>query len=138
MVGRKIGFTIGVYDLFHRGHANQLVNAQMGCDLLIVGVVDDWNTMMQKGPERPVEPLEIRIARVKKCVPHAIVVPIYRLQLCPSMRMMIDVFFVGPDQMEKYYSHPDNKPLPHQKVVVIDRTPNISTTELFEATKTLP
>ena len=37
----KVGYTDGVYDLFHVGHLNMIQTAKQNCEYLIVGVHGD-------------------------------------------------------------------------------------------------
>lgn len=55
----KIGYTSGVFDLFHIGHLNILKKAKEKCEYLIVGVSTDELTMLLKG-KMPIIPYEQR------------------------------------------------------------------------------
>jgi glycerol-3-phosphate cytidylyltransferase len=58
-----IGYTSGVYDLFHIGHLNLIINAKKHCDYLIAGVNTD-ELVMQYKKKKPVIPFEERTAIV--------------------------------------------------------------------------
>lgn len=58
-----IGYTTGVYDMFHIGHLNILRRAKEQCDYLIVGVSTDECVEGYKH-HRPVVPFEERAAIV--------------------------------------------------------------------------
>lgn len=60
----KVGYTTGVYDLFHIGHLNILKRAKERCDYLIVGVSTDEVVESYKG-KRPIIPFCERIEIVK-------------------------------------------------------------------------
>ncbi len=60
----KIGYTTGVYDLFHIGHLNILKRAKEQCDYLIVGVSTDELVQSYKN-KTPVIPFDERIAIVE-------------------------------------------------------------------------
>ena len=59
-----VGYTTGVYDMFHIGHLNIIQRAKEQCDYLIVGVTTDELCMKCKN-KLPVIPEEDRVAIVK-------------------------------------------------------------------------
>lgn len=58
-----IGYTTGVYDMFHIGHLNVIRNAKSLCDYLIVGVSTDELVQREKN-KTPIIPYEERAAIV--------------------------------------------------------------------------
>lgn len=54
-----IGYTTGVFDMFHIGHLNILKNAKEYCDYLVVGVSTDELVKRYKG-EKPIIPFDER------------------------------------------------------------------------------
>lgn len=64
MEKKIIGYTTGVFDMFHIGHLNILRRAKERCDYLIVGVSTDECVQSYKH-KTPVIPYEQRAAIVK-------------------------------------------------------------------------
>lgn len=91
-----IGYTTGVYDLFHIGHLNLLKNAKGLCDKLIVGVsVDELVAYKHKKAVIPFEE-RIEIVRNIKCVDAAI--PQETIDKFAAWeKLHYDVLFVGDD-----------------------------------------
>ena len=128
----KIGYTTGVYDMFHIGHLNILKRAKEQCDYLIVGVTTDALCYARK-QKYPIIPESERMAIVAemKCVDQ--VVPQEDMdKLAAVKRYHADAVFVGSDwkgtdawnRYEKEFAEVGCK------VVYLDHTDGISSTIL--------
>jgi rfaE bifunctional protein nucleotidyltransferase chain/domain/rfaE bifunctional protein kinase chain/domain len=60
--GRRVVVTNGCFDVLHAGHVAYLDAARRLGDVLLVGVNSDESVRRLKGPDRPVNPVEDRVA----------------------------------------------------------------------------
>ncbi|MGH8676147.1 MAG: adenylyltransferase/cytidyltransferase family protein [Burkholderiales bacterium] len=69
-LARPLVFTNGVFDLLHRGHVTYLAQARaLGAALLVALNGDASARRLGKGPDRPLNPLEDRMAVVAALEP---------------------------------------------------------------------
>ena len=61
--GKRVVFTNGVFDLLHPGHVDLLEKARRLGDCLILGLNQDASVrLLEKGPDRPINPFKDRAA----------------------------------------------------------------------------
>lgn len=96
----KIGYTAGVYDMFHIGHLNVIKNAKEYCEELIVGVSTDEVVEKNKN-KKTIIPFQERIKIVEaiKYVDRVIPQISYSIEgkIQTAKNNNIDVMFVGDD-----------------------------------------
>jgi len=91
-----IGYTTGVFDLFHIGHLTMLKNAKSMCDKLIVGVTTD-ELVSYKGKQSVIR-FEERIEIVRSISYVDAVVPQNNMNKMDALnRLKFDIMFVGDD-----------------------------------------
>lgn len=97
MQNKVIGYTTGVFDLFHIGHLNILKKAKEHCDYLIVGVSTDELVHKYKN-KTPVIPYDERKSIVSSIKYVDEVVPQEnRDKFLAWENIRFDVMFVGDD-----------------------------------------
>lgn len=93
----KVGYTTGVYDMFHIGHLNIIKKAKEQCDYLIVGVTTDQLCFERKN-KFPIINESDRMAIIGelRCVDK--VVPQENMDKLEVVKKFgVDVVFVGSD-----------------------------------------
>ena len=132
-----IGYTTGVYDMFHIGHLNILRRAKEQCDYLIVGVSTDELVQHEKN-KTPIIPYAERAAIVEAIRYVDQVVPQYdKNKLGAWEQHHFNKMFVGSDwkgtdawkRFEEQFA-----PL-GVEIVYLDHTDGISSTILREKLK---
>ena len=93
----RVGYTTGVFDMFHIGHLNILRRAKEQCDYLIVGVSTDELVKEYKN-KTPIIPFEERAEIVQSidCVDRVIAQE-NRDKYEAWIELKFDVMFVGDD-----------------------------------------
>ena len=92
-----LGYTTGVFDLFHIGHLNLLRNAKSVCDRLIVGITTD-ELMFSYKNKRPIIPFHERVEIVRnvKCV-DAVISQESMDKFSVWEKLKFDIMIVGDD-----------------------------------------
>lgn len=94
----KIGYTAGVYDMFHIGHLNVIMNAKEYCEHLIVAVSTDEVVEANKH-KTPIINFEdrFRIVEAIRYVDQVVPQTDYSDKIGAAIKYNIDVMFVGDD-----------------------------------------
>lgn len=132
-----IGYTTGVYDMFHIGHLNVIKHAKEQCDYLIVGVSVDELVQKEKN-KTPIIPYEERAAivgaikYVDRVVPQLDKNKVEAWNKYHFQKMFVGSDWKGTPQWKKFEE--DFAPL-GVEIVYLPHTDGISSTQLRENIK---
>ena len=129
-----IGYTTGVYDLFHIGHLNLLKNAKGMWDKLIVGVTVD-ELVAYKGKKAMI-PFEDRIEIVRSIKYVDAAVPQHDMdKLAACKKLGAKVLFVGDDwyATEKWKEYEKEFEKEGIRIIYFPYTKGVSSTIITEA-----
>lgn len=136
----KIGYTAGVYDLFHIGHLNVIRRSKELCEYLIVGVSTDEVVIKNKN-KTPTIKFEDRIKIVEaikyvdRTIPQERYDIEYKLNIVKENN--VDVMFVGSDWKgtDKWNKIETELKKLGCDVVYLPHTDGVSTTDLVNKIK---
>ncbi len=133
----KVGYTTGVFDMFHIGHLNILKRAKEQCEFLIVGVSTD-EVVKQYKSKTPIIPFEERMAIVEAIKYVDKVVPQTSMdKLAAWEKLSFDAIFHGDDwKGSSMYSNIEMQLKAHGvDTVFLPHTKGVSSTELSNKIK---
>ena len=97
MSKKTVGYTTGVFDMFHIGHLHLLKKAKRHCDYLIVGVSSDELVYQYKN-KTPIIPFEHRLEIISSLsFVDEVVVQAHRDKFLQFKEIQYDLLFVGDD-----------------------------------------
>jgi glycerol-3-phosphate cytidylyltransferase len=133
-----IGYTTGVYDLFHIGHVNILRNAKSMCDKLIVGVTTD--ALVSYKNKKSVIPFNERIEIVRACRYVDLAVPQDTMDKMDAYnRYKFNIMFVGDDwyKSEKWEGLDNNFDKLSVRIIYFPYTQSTSSTLINQTLENL-
>lgn len=128
-----IGYTTGVFDLFHIGHLNLLKNAKGLCDKLIVGVTID-ELVSYKGKKAMI-PFEDRIEIVRSIKYVDAAIPQHDMdKLSACKKLNAHILFVGDDwyATDKWKEYEKSFEQENIKIIYFPYTKGVSSTKISE------
>ena len=129
-----LGYTTGVYDLFHTGHVNFLKAAKSFCDRLIVGATTDELAKQEKN-KTPIINLENRMAVLSACKYVDLAIPHNNSdKILVWNKLKFDVLIIGDDwyNSESYNNFEEQLKDRGVKVIYIPYTEGISASSIQE------
>lgn len=139
----KIVLVTGVFDILHQEHLNFLRKAQGLGDRLVVGLESDVRVRQLKGPDRPINPEAVRVLNLQKLgvadevfvLPEEFSKPEQHLALLQKIKpAVLAVSESSPHLTEKQKLMAE---VGGEVVVVHKHNPEISTTQILAAQKTM-
>lgn len=136
----KVGFTTGVFDLFHVGHLNLLERCKEQCDYLIVAICgDDYVREIKHKEPVYTEKERIRIIGALKCVDEVSTITIEEIadKMLALKRFNFDVLFSGDDWKgtERYEKTEKQFAELGVSIEYLPYTKGVSTTQIKETLK---
>lgn len=126
---KKIGLTLGVFDLLHVGHINLINKIKKKCDYLIVGVHNDIYNIKKKNF---IFSLSQRKKMIKNLKNVDKVITYTRADKIIK-NIKVNYFFYGEDQNNKYFMRAKEICIKKKiRCIKINRTKNISSTKIFD------
>jgi glycerol-3-phosphate cytidylyltransferase len=129
-----IGYTSGVFDLFHIGHLNLLKNAKGMCDKLVVGVTTDELVLYKN--KKAIIPFQDRIEIVRNIkYVDAVVVQENMDKLVMCKKLKADVLFVGDDwyNSDKWNTYEKEFSAFGIRIIYFPYTNGVSSTQIAKA-----